>query len=365
MMQLYLFLFSLLISILCFLLAIFLSVKTSKVIRKILFLIITAICVWYLGFWGVLSLDNINILGYWKYLLYIGGFLIPSFFIYYVLIRFDKNQQKNFKNELEHILKKKTAKLVNINNNLKNIDDAKSEFLSIASHQLRTPLTITKGYVSMMNEGNFGKVPKIIKDNLVKVYQANERLLNLVENLLDISRIEAGRLQFEIAPVDLVEIVEPMLEDFEAKANDKKIKLGFYPEPHLPECLGDAQKIKEVISNLLDNSIKYTSKGEIMVNIHLESRSLVFSCQDTGMGIEPEDLPRLFNKFVRGKGMVTAHTEGTGLGLYFARVVIENMGGRIWAESPGKGRGSKFSFSLPLANKAKAKKIKAAEFVRV
>jgi len=122
--------------------------------------------------------------------------------------------------------------------------------------------------------------------------------------------------------------------------------------------LADLQKIKEVASNLVDNSVKYTKSGEISLDLHQEGTSVVFSVMDTGMGIAPEDLNRLFNKFVRGKGMEKVHTEGTGLGLYFARVVIENMGGRIWAESPGKGRGSKFSFSLPLADKSKAPKIK-------
>ena len=273
-------------------------------------------------------------------------------------------EQKNFNVHLKDEVKKATAKLEAANNELQRLDDAKSEFLSIASHQLRTPLTITKGYVSMMQEGSFGKVPKIIMENLNKVYTANERLLNLVENLLDISRIEAGRLEFNLEPVDLVETAKALVQDFQGKAKAKKIKLEFCPDPKLPKCLADAQKIKEVVSNLIDNSIKYTNKGEIIVGIHQESQSIVFACQDTGMGIEPEDLPRLFNKFVRGKGMMTVHTEGTGLGLYFARVVIENMGGRIWAESPGKDRGSKFTFSLPLADKKKAQKIKTIEKIK-
>lgn len=270
-------------------------------------------------------------------------------------------QQKDFNLHLKDEVKKATAKLEGANKELQRLDDAKSEFLSIASHQLRTPLTITKGYVSMMQEGSFGKVPKIIMDNLTKVYTANERLLNLVENLLDISRIEAGRLEFNLEPVDLVDTAKALVADFQEKAKAKKLKLEFFPDPKLPKCQADAQKVKEVISNLIDNSIKYTNKGEIVVGIHQESQSLVFSCQDTGMGIESEDLPRLFNKFVRGKGMMQVHTEGTGLGLYFARVVIENMGGRIWAESPGKDRGSKFTFSLPLADKKKAQKVKTVE----
>ncbi|MBI5765630.1 HAMP domain-containing histidine kinase [Candidatus Falkowbacteria bacterium] len=262
--------------------------------------------------------------------------------------------------EMEVLTKKlrKTSKdLAAANKELKRLDDAKSEFLSIASHQLRTPLTVVKGYTSMMLEGSFGKISKIVRDGLQKVYISAEQLISLVDDLLNISRIEAGRLEFNILPVDLAKIAEETVSDFQQKVKEKKIKLAFHPEPNLPKVATDPQKIKEVISNIIDNSVKYTSKGEIIVGLHQESQSIIFSCQDTGIGIETDDLPRLFEKFVRGKGMMQVYTEGTGLGMYFARMVIENMGGRIWAESEGKGKGSKFSFSLPLANKAQAKKV--------
>lgn len=252
-------------------------------------------------------------------------------------------------------LQKVTKDLKVANKELERLDQAKSEFLSIASHQLRTPLTVIKGYVSMMLEGNFGKMSKLIKENLDKVYLSNERLISLVESLLNISRIESGRLEFDIKPSNLVEIVEPLVDGFKQKANQKDLKLEFLPDGDLPLVLVDPQKIKEVISNLIDNSIKYTQKGSIVIGLHLESQSVVFNCQDTGIGVLPEDLPRLFEKFVRGKGMMQVYTEGTGLGLYFARMVIENMGGRIWVESAGKDQGSKFSFSVPVADKSKTR----------
>lgn len=257
-------------------------------------------------------------------------------------------------------LQKVTKDLKNANKELTKLDQAKSEFLSIASHQLRTPLTVIKGYVSMMLEGSFGRIPKIVKDNLNKVYLSNERLISLVESLLNISRIESGRLEFDIQPTDLATVVEPIIDGFKQKTDQKGLKFEFMPDSGLPKVLADPQKIKEVISNLIDNSIKYTNKGDIIVSLHQESQSVIFSCQDTGIGILAEDLPRLFEKFIRGKGMMQVYTEGTGLGLYFARMVIENMGGRIWAESPGKDQGSKFSFSLPIADKNKVKKIKSA-----
>lgn len=259
---------------------------------------------------------------------------------------------------LEKRVKEATAKLEASNKELQRLDDAKSEFLSIASHQLRTPTTIIKGYISMMQEGSFGKVSPVIKLNLDKVFIANERLLNLIENLLDISRIEAGRLEFNIEAVSLAEIAEEIKDGFEPKIKLKSLKLLTYYPKNLPKVLTDKIKIKEVISNLVDNAIKYTESGEISLDLHQEGTSVVFSVNDTGMGISPDDVGRLFNKFVRGTGSNASHPEGTGLGLYFARVVIENLGGRIWAESVGKGQGSKFSFSLPLANKKQATKIK-------
>lgn len=267
-------------------------------------------------------------------------------------------EQKNFNVYLKKEVKRATAELEAANKELKRLDDAKSEFISIASHQLRTPLTIVRGYISMILEGSFGKVPEKLKENLVKVMTASERLISLVESLLNISRIESGRLEFNIEPVDLVKISSDLVEEFQQKAGDKKIKLAFYPEKNIPLVGADKNKIKEVISNFVDNAVKYTPRGEVIVGVHQEGSSVVFTCQDTGIGIKPEDLPRLFNKFVRGEGMMQVYTEGTGLGLYVARMMIENMGGRIWAESDGKGKGSKFSFSLPLADKKKAVKIK-------
>lgn len=285
-------------------------------------------------------------------------FVITIFFIV-LLIRSVLNEISR-REELESLtanLQLASNDLKKANKELKKLDEAKSEFLSIASHQLRTPLTVIKGYVSMMLEGSFGKISKIVKENLNKVYLSNERLISLVESLLNISRIESGNLEFDVQPTDLTVVIKDIVDNFQKRAKDKKLVLEFSPDPDVPKAAVDPQKIKEVISNIIDNSIKYTNEnGSITVGLHQESQSVVFSCQDTGIGVLPEDLPRLFEKFVRGKGMMQVYTEGTGLGMYFARMVVENMGGRIWGESPGKDKGSKFSFSVPLANKGESKK---------
>jgi signal transduction histidine kinase len=268
-------------------------------------------------------------------------------------------KERQFNKKLKEEIKKAVSKLEKANKELQRLDDAKSEFLSIASHQLRTPTTIIKGYISMMQEGSFGKLPKLLRKNLDKVYIATERLLGLIENLLDISRIEAGRLEFNMVNTNLKKIADELKEEFLKKAREKNIKLLVFAPDDLPEVMADLLKIKEVGSNLVDNAIKYTSDGEVLIDLHQEGGSVVFSVIDTGMGMNTEEAGRLFNKFVRGDDMIKIHPEGTGLGLYFARVVIENMGGRIWAESPGKSQGSKFCFSLPLADKKKAIKIKS------
>lgn len=277
--------------------------------------------------------------------------LIAVIAVFFAIIIFRERGNSKKNRELLNKLKK-------ANQELKRLDDAKSEFLSIASHQLRTPTTIIKGYVSMIQEGSFGKVPKSIENNLDKVNVAIERLLNLIENLLDISRIEAGRLEFNIEAVDLAQIARELLEEFAPKAEVKKLKFSLASPKNLPKVMTDFQKIKEVASNLVDNAIKYTDRGEVMIDLHQEGSSVVLAIIDSGVGIDPKNISRLFNKFVRGEDVVAVHPEGTGLGLYFARVVVENLGGRIWVDSAGKGQGSKFSFSLPLANKKQASKIR-------
>lgn len=296
--------------------------------------------------------------GIWDILLKILYFIVTLVFA--ILLIRSVLQEVRRREEMETLNKKlnqATKELSKANQELKRLDESKSEFLSISSHQLRTPLTIIKGYSSMLMEGNFGKLSKPVKDSVSKIFISTERLIGLVESLLNISRIEAGRIDFTIESVDLTAITKSMVNDFQEKAKARKLKLAFQSKEKMPKVLADAQKIKDVVSNLLDNAIKYTKKGEIMVGLHQEGQSVVFTSQDTGIGLDVDDIGRLFNKFTRGKDSSKVNTEGTGLGLYYARVLVENMGGRIWVESPGKDKGSKFSFSLPLADKKQAKKI--------
>ncbi|MFH1427911.1 MAG: HAMP domain-containing sensor histidine kinase, partial [Patescibacteria group bacterium] len=186
-------------------------------------------------------------------------------------------------------------------------------------------------------------------DSLEKVYESSERLIQLVENLLNISRIESGRLQFDYEVMNLEKIVNSVIEDLSNTIKKKKLKLIYNkPAKPLTRVKIDEEKIRQVVLNLIDNAIKYTKKGNITINLSKVKSGIQFCIVDSGMGIRPEDLSNLFKKFSRGKGTSTIHTEGTGLGLYVAKQMVEAHQGKIWAESAGEGKGSKFCFVLPI-----------------
>jgi len=261
------------------------------------------------------------------------------------------DETRKFNINLKREVERATRDLRNANDQLKKLDQAKSDFISIASHQLRTPLTVIKGYVSMILEGNFGDLSPAEKDSLEIVFQSNERLIRLVENLLNISRIESGRLQYSLATVPLEKITDSVVEELTNYIKKNGLKFIYKkPTAPLPLVKIDEEKIRQVVLNLIDNAAKYTKQGSITVSLKKADGNIVFTVSDSGIGIKPEDLPNLFKKFSRGTGTSLVHTEGTGLGLYVARMMIEAHNGMIWAESDGEGRGSRFSFSLPVVS---------------
>jgi signal transduction histidine kinase len=261
-------------------------------------------------------------------------------------ILFEKT--KDFNIELEKEVEKATKDLREVNRTLMKLDGAKSEFISIASHQLRTPLTVIKGYVSMVLERNFGDLSKAEEGALNKVYSSNERLINLVENLLNVSRIESGRLQFDFKLERFEILIDSVIEELRGYAKKKGLRLVYKkPEKPLPKIMYDNEKLRQVLMNLIDNAIKYTKKGAVAISLKKKGDSAEFSVSDSGIGIREEDLPNLFKKFSRGTGTSLIHTEGTGLGLYVARQIIEAHGGKVRVESKGEGKGSLFVVNLP------------------
>ena len=260
-------------------------------------------------------------------------------------------EQKHFAEVLKDEVRKATQELRAANAELRRLDATKSEFISIASHQLRTPLTIIKGFISMINEQAFGKVPPLIHKQLDKVYEANERLIGLVEDLLNISRIESGRQVYTWEPTDCYEMAAGVVESLKPQAEKKELTLVLEkPAKPLPKPVVDKDKLHEVMINFIDNAVKYTEKGSIRVALLAQPAGyLTFSVQDSGMGMSKETIAHLFQKFSRGRGSALVHTEGTGLGLYVAKKIVDIHEGMIGAESKGEGKGSAFSFSIPLA----------------
>jgi len=275
----------------------------------------------------------------------------------------------NRKNELQ----KMSEELAKANDKLTTLDNAKSEFISIASHQLRTPLTAIKGFVSLLLEGSYGKVDVKQQDVLNKVYSSNDRLIKLVEDLLNVSRMESGRMEFKLEPTDLKAICKEVMDTFYIRAKDAKLKLEYkQPEGEIPKVLIDGTKMKEVISNLVDNAIKYCPKGGVNLRLvtgvgsdfvgqnrsdknhfgsdpKIQNKEVVrVIVSDTGIGIPTSELPYLFAKFSRGKDISRLNTGGTGLGLYVGRAIVEENGSRIWAESDGQGKGSRFIIEIPV-----------------
>ena len=232
---------------------------------------------------------------------------------------------------------------------LQQLDKAKTEFLSIASHQLRTPLTAVKGYISMLLEKTYGAVPEKMIKPLRSIYSSNERLIKLVNDLLNVSRIEAGRTEKSLEKTPLQELVQNIVEELKLIANAKNLYLKFEePEKPLPEIFLDKDKIRQVVMNIIDNAIKYTERGGVTVKIREKDKNIQISISDTGDGLSQEEVDHLFTSFTRGKAGTRLWVEGAGLGLYIAKKFIDMHNGKIWAESQGRGQGSVFYIELPI-----------------
>lgn len=259
------------------------------------------------------------------------------------------SETKGFSQKLEKEVENRTKELQSAYEELKKLDKAKSEFLSIASHQLRTPLTAVKGYISMILEKSYGQVPEKIEKPLQNVSISNERLIKLVNDLLSISRIEAGRIEMNFESQRIEELIASVTEELKNVAKEKNLYLKFEkPKLALPLILIDKEKLRQVILNLIDNAIRYTQKGGITIKAKIEETVLRIEVSDTGAGMTDEELSKMFESFSRGTAGARLYTEGAGLGLYIARKFVEMHRGRIWAESKGKKQGSVFFVELPV-----------------
>lgn len=243
----------------------------------------------------------------------------------------------------QHVLKK----LQMSNEKLKALDEAKDEFVSMASHQLRTPLTSIKGYISMVVEGDAGEINPTQKQMLGQALFSSQRMVYLISDLLNVSRLKTGKFVIEAKPTSLPEVVGTELNQLYDGANAKNITLSFDKPAKFPMLNLDEMKIRQVIMNFTDNAIYYTpSGGKITVSLKDKKDSVEFSVKDTGIGVPKAERHKLFAKFYRAENARKARPDGTGLGLFMAKKVIVAQGGSILFDSK-EGKGSTFGFSFP------------------
>ncbi|MBU1895521.1 HAMP domain-containing histidine kinase [Patescibacteria group bacterium] len=249
-----------------------------------------------------------------------------------------------------------TQSLKKANTRLKELDQLKTEFLSIATHQLRTPLSIIKGYTSLLDEGAYGVVNKQQKEIFNNIDISNERLIKLVDEFLNVSRIEQGRTQYSFKEMILPEMVMGVISELKEKANLKNIELDLKIEKGINKIVADEDRLRHSLYNFVDNAIKYSpAKSTIKIFIEKKKFGIQARIVDSGVGLDGKDLKNLFQKFYRSLH-VSNEVQGTGLGLFVVKQFIEAHKGKVWAKSNGIGKGSEFGFWIPAKAKSKSKK---------
>lgn len=236
--------------------------------------------------------------------------------------------------------------------NLRELDNLKSEFISVAAHQLRTPLSAIKWATKMVLDEDAGPINAEQRNLLDQGYKSNERMINLINDLLDVSRIEAGKLEYEFVNGQIEELIEMTIQDFQQAVKHKSVDLKYNKSANvLPKIKMDPVKLKMVIENFIDNAIKYTAPGgkvEVSIKLNKGENNVEVIVSDTGVGIPKDQIPQLFSKFFRAKNVVKMQTDGTGLGLFIAKKIIEKHDGNVWVESE-EGKGTQMHFALPIA----------------
>lgn len=262
---------------------------------------------------------------------------------------------QQFSETLAGRVRQRTAQLRHANDQLKELDKAKDEFISMASHQLRTPLTTIKGYVSMLDEGDFGKLTHEQKKYIKQALDASNRMARLIDDLLNISRMEAGKFYIDAEKIDLNIVVPQELEQVKVLAESKNVDLHYVaPKKPIPKMNLDDNKTRQVIMNLADNAVHYSAPpkggGKVEVRLEHDGDDMVYVVRDNGIGVPKDQQGKLFTKMFRARNAQEVRPDGTGLGLYMVKRVVEDQGGRIIFEStPGKG--SVFGFRIPIHNK--------------
>ena len=259
-------------------------------------------------------------------------------------LRFEEIQEFNV--TLQNKVTTATTKLRKTNEKLKTMDQTKDEFISMASHQLRTPLTSVKGYLSMVLEGDAGEINATQKKLLDQAFVSSQRMVYLIADLLNVSRLRTGKFIIDAHPSNLADVVEAEVNQLIEQAKVKNIELVYDKPSDFPTLMIDDTKIRQVIMNFIDNALFYTPNGgKINVQLKTDKNHIYFMVKDNGLGVPKEEQGHLFTKFYRAKNARNVRPDGTGLGLFMAKKVITAQGGNILFESV-ENKGSTFGFSF-------------------
>lgn len=323
---------------------IFFALLTYSILRyktfnfKIFSAYIFTFAIWIL----VLSLLFINDIGYIHV-------IVPFTFLFLVYLGIQLLRTVRKEVQQREVLESLTDDLEESNEKLKALDKLKTDFLSFASHQLRTPLTAIKGYSSMLLDGSFGALGEEQTDATKRIFESTNHMVKLVEDFLSASKIEQGGLVYAMEKFDMNELVLDLVTDMKIAAEGKGVALSFDKQVREDTSIvtGDKEKLRQVVSNMIDNAIKYSPKGSVHVTISHGKDGVEVAVADNGIGMSPETVAKLFEKFSRGEA-AKIDKSGYGLGLYLAQQIATAHKGHIAATSPGVGKGSVFTLVLPV-----------------
>ncbi|MFH1207823.1 MAG: HAMP domain-containing sensor histidine kinase [Patescibacteria group bacterium] len=230
---------------------------------------------------------------------------------------------------------------------LASIDKVKNEFIALASHQLRTPLSVVNWYTEMLLNGDAGKLTKEQKSFLAEIYSSTQSMIALVNSLLNISRLELGTLNVEPELTDIRGIISGVLTDFSSMVKKKHLKVAIRIPSTLSKFVVDGKLIKIVIQNLIKNAVKYTpDSGSIFLSVIRDKKKIILLIRDSGIGIPRNQQSRIFSKFFRADNAKEVDTDGSGLGLYIVKAIVQKVGGKVWYVS-SQNHGSSFFVALP------------------
>ena len=261
---------------------------------------------------------------------------------------------REFNSTLQQRIENATKELRASNSILRQLDKTKDEFVGMASHQLRTPLTSVKGYISMVLEGDAGKVSDMQRKFLEEAFMSSERMVRLIDDFLNVSRIQNGKFIIDKHEVDLSKVVEQEIDSLSPSAKMRNLKFVYKPATDVPTINIDEGKIRQVIMNFADNALYYSHDNtEIAINLSVEDGDIVFTVKDTGIGVPISEQAQLFSKFYRASNARKQRPDGTGVGLYLAKKVIDAHGGKVIFFSI-EGKGSMFGFRIPIDQKVES-----------